>query len=56
MRSELCVIGGYSHVGLPLSIAFTLRGQRTMVFDIDREKVASDSRGEMPFIEDTRGV
>jgi UDP-N-acetyl-D-mannosaminuronic acid dehydrogenase len=50
------VIGGCGHVGLPLSIAFALRGKRTAVFDIDREKVASVSRGEMPSIEDPRGV
>ena len=54
MRFDLCVIGGCGHVGLPLSIAFALRGKRTVVFDIDREKVASVSSGEMPFIEESK--
>jgi UDP-N-acetyl-D-mannosaminuronic acid dehydrogenase len=52
MRFDLCVIGGCGHVGLPLSIAFGSRGKRTAIFDVDREKVATVSRGEMPFIED----
>lgn len=52
MRFDVCVIGGCGHVGLPLSIAFALRGKRTAVFDIDRGKVASVSQGDMPFIEE----
>jgi UDP-N-acetyl-D-mannosaminuronic acid dehydrogenase len=52
LNFDVCVVGGCGHVGLPLSIAFALRGKRTAVFDLDREKVALVSRGEMPFIED----
>src|SRR5258708_622652 len=52
MRFDLCVIGGCGHVGLPLSIAFASRGKRTAIFDVDREKVATISRGDMPFIEE----
>jgi UDP-N-acetyl-D-mannosaminuronic acid dehydrogenase len=52
MRFDLCVIGGCGHVGLPLSIAFASRCKRTAIFDLDREKVATVSRGDMPFIEE----
>jgi UDP-N-acetyl-D-mannosaminuronic acid dehydrogenase len=52
MAFDLCVVGGCGHVGLPLSIAFALRGKRTAIFDLDREKVAQVGRGEMPFIEE----
>jgi UDP-N-acetyl-D-mannosaminuronic acid dehydrogenase len=52
MAFDLCVVGGCGHVGLPLSIAFALRGKRTAIFDVDREKVAQVGRGEMPFIEE----
>jgi UDP-N-acetyl-D-mannosaminuronic acid dehydrogenase len=52
MHFDLCLIGGCGHVGLPLAIAFASRGKRTAIFDIDREKVASVSRGKMPFIEE----
>jgi UDP-N-acetyl-D-mannosaminuronic acid dehydrogenase len=51
MRFDLCVIGGCGHVGLPLSIAFALRGKRVAVFDIDRDAASRVGRGEMPFIE-----
>jgi len=52
MPFDVCIVGGCGHVGLPLGIAFALRGKRTAIFDIDREKVAAVSRGEMPFIEE----
>ncbi len=51
MDFDLCVIGGCGHVGLPLSIAFALRGKRVAIFDTDLEGAAKVSRGEMPFIE-----
>jgi UDP-N-acetyl-D-mannosaminuronic acid dehydrogenase len=52
MAFELCVIGGCGHVGLPLSIAFALRGKRVAIFDIDRVASEKLGRGEMPFIEE----
>ena len=51
MDFDLCVIGGCGHVGLPLSIAFALRGKRVAIFDTDLDGAAKVSRGEMPFIE-----
>jgi UDP-N-acetyl-D-mannosaminuronic acid dehydrogenase len=52
MAFDVCVIGGCGHVGLPLSIAFALRGKRVAIFDVDREKVTGVSTGELPFIEE----
>jgi len=46
------VIGGCGHVGLPLSIAFALKGKRVAIFDIDDAAVSKLRRGEMPFLED----
>jgi UDP-N-acetyl-D-mannosaminuronic acid dehydrogenase len=51
MRFDLCVIGGCGHVGLPLSIAFALRGKSVAVFDIDHTAIAKLKQGKMPFIE-----
>ncbi len=51
MDFDLCVIGGCGHVGLPLSIAFALRGKRVAIFDTDSDSSAKVGRGEMPFIE-----
>ncbi len=61
MSFDVCVVGGCGHVGLPLSIAFALRGKRVAIFDVDREKVVAVGRGEMPFMEEggvgaTRGA
>ncbi len=52
MSFDVCVVGGCGHVGLPLSIAFALRGKRVAIFDVDREKVVAVGRGEMPFMEE----
>jgi UDP-N-acetyl-D-mannosaminuronic acid dehydrogenase len=52
MSFDVCVIGGCGHVGLPLSIAFALRGKRVAAFDIDRDKVAMVGHGKMPFVEE----
>lgn len=52
MAFEICVVGGCGHVGLPLSIAFALKGKRVAIFDIDNSAVEKLRRGEMPFIEE----
>jgi UDP-N-acetyl-D-mannosaminuronic acid dehydrogenase len=51
MPFDLCVIGGCGHVGLPLSIAFALRGKRVAIFDVDHAAIEKLKRGEMPFME-----
>jgi UDP-N-acetyl-D-mannosaminuronic acid dehydrogenase len=52
MTFDICVVGGCGHVGLPLSIAFAMRGKHVAIFDVDRQKVASVGAGELPFIEE----
>lgn len=39
-------------MGLPLSIAFALRGKRVAIFDINSESAARVRDGVMPFIGD----
>src|SRR3990172_2160582 len=51
MKYDLCVIGGFGHVGLPLSLAFANRGLSAAALDISEEKRALISSGRMPFIE-----
>lgn len=51
-RSDLVVIGGCGHVGLPLAIVAAHAGLRTTVCDIDAAVVERVRRGEMPFRED----
>jgi UDP-N-acetyl-D-mannosaminuronic acid dehydrogenase len=52
MVFDICVVGGCGHVGLPLSIAFAIRGKHVAIFDVDRAKVARVGNGELPFIEE----
>ena len=52
MTYDVCVIGGCGHVGLPLSIAFAVRGKRVAIYDIDQEALKQVARGEFPFMEE----
>src|SRR5690348_2695679 len=49
--SDVVVVGGCGHVGLPLAIAFADRGLRTHIYDIDPGAVDRVRRGSMPFYE-----
>lgn len=48
----MCVIGGCGHAGLPLAIAFAVRGKRVVIYDIDRAAAERVRNGEMPFVEE----
>ena len=52
VRYDVCVIGGCGHVGLPLSIAFALRGKRVAIVDTDQRAIGKIQSGEMPFVEE----
>lgn len=49
---DVCVIGGGGHVGLPFALICADSGLRTVIYDVDREKVRQIRAGEMPFFED----
>ncbi len=51
-KFDVCVLGGFGHVGLPLSIAFAGAGKRVCAFDIAKDKIESIKSGKMPFMED----
>lgn len=51
MEYDLCVIGGFGHVGLPLSVAFANSGKKVCAFDIAKERIRGISGGRMPFLE-----
>lgn len=50
--SDVVVIGGCGHVGLPLAIAFADRGLTTAIYDINDAAVELVQSGQMPFLED----
>jgi len=49
--SDVVVIGGGGHVGLPLSIALADRGSRVVIYDLDAGAVDSINAGVLPFLE-----
>jgi UDP-N-acetyl-D-mannosaminuronic acid dehydrogenase len=52
MKYDICIIGGFGHVGLPLSIAFAQKGLKVCAFDISKEMYNIISTGKMPFMEE----
>lgn len=48
---DVCVVGGFGHVGLPLSIAFANIGKKTCAYDIDEAALNKLEHGIMPFME-----
>jgi len=46
------VIGGAGHVGLPFALICADSGLRTVIYDVDGEKVRQIRSGEMPFFEE----
>lgn len=50
-ETDICVVGGAGHVGLPLSLVFASKGQRVRIFDISQRALDVIARGTMPFME-----
>jgi UDP-N-acetyl-D-mannosaminuronic acid dehydrogenase len=53
--SDVVVIGGCGHVGLPLAIALADRGARVVIYDVSEAAVASVNAGLLPFDEPGAG-
>ena len=50
-KTDIVLIGGCGHVGLPLGLAFADRGLNVVLYDVDARSVELVNRGEMPFDE-----
>lgn len=48
---DVCVVGGLSHVGLPLGILFAKAGKKVILYDIDQKAIEVVAEGKMPFLE-----
>ncbi|MGA2140780.1 MAG: nucleotide sugar dehydrogenase [Brevinematales bacterium] len=51
LNYDICVIGGAGHVGLPLSLAFADKGNRVVIYDINKAGTDRIANGIMPFAE-----
>lgn len=49
--TEIVIIGGCGHVGLPLGLALARAGHKVVGLDIDATKVAQTNQGVMPFVD-----
>ena len=49
--ADICIVGGAGHIGLPLSIVFAFKGQRVLIYDVDRKSLDMIGQGKMPFME-----
>ena len=49
--SDVAIVGGCGHVGLPLALVLADAGLHVVCSDIDEQAVALVNRGEMPFTE-----
>ena len=49
--TDVAIVGGCGHVGLPLGLAFAEAGLHVSLFDIDARAVALVNDGQMPFEE-----
>src|SRR3954463_7861078 len=54
-ESDVVVVGGCGHVGLPLAIAFADRGLRVTAYDINPRAVETVRSGQLPFWEPGAG-
>ncbi len=50
--TDVVIIGGCGHVGLPLGIALAERGLKTRLFDVNSDTVKLVNSGTLPFSED----
>jgi UDP-N-acetyl-D-mannosaminuronic acid dehydrogenase len=55
-KYDVCVVGGAGHVGIPLSLVLADRGQRTLIYDINKAALNSLQAGRLPFAEEGGGV
>jgi UDP-N-acetyl-D-mannosaminuronic acid dehydrogenase len=52
VASDVVVVGGAGHVGLPLAIAFASRGLRVGIYDLNQTAVDNVTSGRLPFREE----
>lgn len=51
-NSEVCIVGGAGHVGVPLALVMASRGIRTKILDINVAALEGMAAGRMPFMEE----
>jgi len=52
LPSDICIVGGAGHIGLPLAILLASKGKRVTAYDINQKVLETISRGTVPFKEE----
>jgi UDP-N-acetyl-D-mannosaminuronic acid dehydrogenase len=50
-ESDVCVVGGAGHVGIPLVLSFAAAGQRVLIHDRNEPAMQALLAGQLPFME-----
>ncbi len=50
-KSDILIVGGLGHVGLPLGLILADHGLQVSLYDIDQDRRAQVAAGRMPFLE-----
>jgi len=47
LNTDICIVGGLGHIGLPLGIVFASKGLKVCLQDINKDSAEIVSRGEL---------
>jgi UDP-N-acetyl-D-mannosaminuronic acid dehydrogenase len=50
-KTDICIVGGAGHVGLPLGLVFAARSRRVLIYDINEKTLDTIRGGQVPFME-----
>ena len=50
-KYDVCIVGGFGHIGLPLGIVFAHKGLRVMLYDVNKDTGKLISSGKLPYVE-----
>ena len=52
MKSDILIVGGAGHIGLPLGMLFANKGKKVILYDKDLSNIKKINNSIMPFMED----
>ena len=52
MKSDILIVGGAGHIGLPLGMLFADKGKKVVLYDKDLSNIKKINNSIMPFMED----
>ena len=51
MKTDIAIVGGAGHIGLPLGILFANKRKNIVLYDKDKKNVDKINKLQMPFME-----